>query len=135
MAKFTIKNAFVSIGGVDLSDHLESVVLNYESEEQDITSMQDLTRIMEGGVLNWSMDLNFRQDFASGSVDATIFPLVGTKPTVIVRADAGAVSTTNPNYTGVGLISSYSPFNDAVGSTANAPVRISSAGALNRATS
>jgi len=135
MAKFVLTNAFFSIGGTDLSDHLESATLNYEAESQDTTAMSDLTRIMAGGLKSWSMDLNFRQDFAASNVDATLFPLVGTTATVILRADAGSVSATNPNYTGTGLVASYNPFTNAVGETANTPVSIVSAGTLSRATS
>ena len=135
MAKFVLTNAFVSIAGTDLSDHVESVALNYEAEGQDATSMSDLTRIMLGGLKNWSIDVNFRQDFASSSVDDTLFSIVGTQVTVIVRPDAGSVSTTNPNFTGTALVQSYNPLGNSVGDVAAAPVTLMSAGTLSRATS
>lgn len=134
MATQVLNDAFVSINGVDLSDWVQNVSLNYEAEMLDQTAMGDTTRKNIGGLKNWSVDLEFKQDFAAASVDATLFPLVGTTFTVIVRPTSAAVSATNPNYTGTGILESYSPIDNGVGELATAPVTIQPAGALSRTT-
>jgi len=44
----------------------------------DDTVMGDTTRSNIAGLLNWSIDVEFLQDFASAKVDATLFALVGS---------------------------------------------------------
>lgn len=135
MAKFVATNSHLTVNGVDLSDHVENMTLNYEAEAGDVTAMQDLTRIMVGGLKNWSLDVNFRQNFAASEVDATLFSIVGTVVTVALRADAGATSATNPQFSGSALVQSYNPITSSVGDVADVPVTFVSAGTLSRATS
>jgi hypothetical protein len=135
MATRCFNDAFVSINAVDLSDHVTSVTLNYAAEMLDETAMGDTTRKNKGGLFVWSVDLEFKQDWALSNVDATLFPLVGTTFTVIVRPDKSeGVGTANPNYTGTGILENYSPVGNGVGELAMAPITIQSAGALSRAT-
>lgn len=135
MATFVMTDGFVSINSVDLSDHVKRVTLNYEAETQDNTHMSDNTRLMQGGLKNWSMEVEFSQDFASGEVDATLFSLVGTTTTVIARPTSSSVSTTNPNFTGTALLTSYTPLSGTVGEQAPATASFVAAGDLSRATS
>lgn len=134
MASLTFNDCFFSIAGTDLSDYVKSVTLPYGAEMLDETAMGDDTRKNKGGLKTWSLDVEFKQDFAVGAVDATLFPLVGTTAAVIVRPTSAAVSATNPNYTGTGIIESYQPLGGAVGDLAPASVTIQSAGTLSRAT-
>jgi len=135
MAKFVLTDASLVINSVDLSDHVRSVTLNYEAELQDDTTMGDDTRTNLGGLKNWSMDVEFTQDYASGEVDATLFSIVGSAVTVVLKPTSSAVSATNPSYSGTGVIGSYSPIGNSVGDLAVAPVTIAPAGTLTRATS
>ena len=50
-------------------------------------------------------DLRSFDDFAAGSVDATLWPLLGTSVTFELRPTTAAVSATNPKWTGNILIS------------------------------
>lgn len=135
MASLVFTDAFVSIGGVDVSASVQSVTLPYAAEMVDETTMGATTRINKGGLKTWSSDITFKQDFAaSPAPDAVLFPLVGTTFTYIVRPVKGtAVSATNPNYTGTGILESYTPIDGSVGDLATAPVTIQSAGTLTRA--
>ena len=135
MAKFVFTDASLVINSVDLSDHVQSVTLNYEAELQDSTCMGDDTRLNTGGLKNWSMDVQFAQDYASNEVDATMFSIVGSGVTVVLKPTSGAVSSTNPSYSGTGVIGSYNPLGNSVGDLATAPVTIASGGTLTRATS
>jgi hypothetical protein len=132
-----LTNAFVSIGGNDISDHVSSVALAYDVEAQDATAMGDGTRINLGGLKSWSMEVEFNQDFANSAEDDVVWAMADAKVAVacIIRQDAGSVSTSNPNYSGSGLITNYSPFGNSVGDTAKASLSIVSAGTLTRAES
>tara|TARA_R110002110_G_scaffold115958_10_gene287250 strand:+ start:2755 stop:3162 length:408 start_codon:yes stop_codon:yes gene_type:complete len=135
MAELVFDNVFLSLDGTDLSDHVRQVTLTYQAELQDKTAMSDNTRSRLGGLKDWSLSVEFNQDFAASEVDVTIFSLVGTTFTVILRPDAGSVSTTNPNYTGTGILEEYTPIGGSVGDVAIAPITIQAAGDLSRATS
>lgn len=137
MAKTILFDAFVSINGVDLSDHVKSVELDYTADTPDSTTMKSTpTRERISGLRDWSIALDFTNDYAAASVDATLFPLMGQTFAVILRpAKASAVSATNPNYSGTGILSSYKPLAGAVGDVLMAPVSILGAGVLSRLTS
>jgi len=135
MAKFVLTDASLVINSVDLSDHVTSVTLNYEAELGDDTTMGDDTRTNLGGLKNWSIDVEFTQNYASGKVDATLWGIVGTSVAIVLKPTSGSVSATNPSYSGNGVIGSYSPIGNSVGDVAMAPVTIAPAGTLTRATS
>ena len=135
MPKHVLTNASLVINSVDLSDHVRSVTLSYEAELQDDTTMGDDTRTNLGGLKNWSMDVEFTQNYDSAKVDATLWGIVGSAVTVVLKPTSAAVGTTNPSYSGSGVIGSYSPLGNSVGDLAVAPVTIAAAGTLTRATS
>jgi hypothetical protein len=127
MAKLVLINAQVLINAVDLSDHVDTVTINYTAAEVDSTSMGQAGTSRLGGLKDWTLDIIFAQDFALTKVDATLFPLVGTVFAIEVRPVNSARSTTNPAYTGNGLLGSYSPLGQKVGALNTAPVKISGA--------
>ena len=135
MAKFVLTDASLVINSVDLSDHVQSVTLNYESELQDSTVMGDDTRLNVGGLKNWSIDVSFTQDYAASKVDATMFGIVGSTVPVVLKPTSGAVGATNPSYSGNCVVGSYSPIGNSVGDLAVAPTTLAPAGTLTRATS
>lgn len=135
MAKQTFADPFFSVDGVDLSDRVESLTLSYESEANDAASGGDATRGMLAGLLNWGVEVTFRQDYAAGEVDATLFNKVGTECALVIRPTTAVVSATNPQFTGTGLLTSYAPLSGSVGSVIDAPVTWVPAGDLARATS
>ena len=136
MARIVLTNAVVKIGGVDLSDHIASVELSQEVEEVETTAFGDTARTRVGGLGNNSLSLDFHQDFAAASVDATISPLVGGTASFEVRANgtATAVSATNPKWTGTVLVTEWTPVSGAIGELATASVTWPISGALTRGT-
>jgi len=99
MAVKVLTNALVTVNAIDLSTKSNSVTLNYEVDSVEVTAFGDGGHKFTGGLQNNSVDIEFMQDFAASLVEATIYPLVGTTTTLIIRADSGAVSATNPTYT------------------------------------
>lgn len=140
IAKQVLRNAFISVNGVNLSDHCSSVTLEDSAEEVDFTSFSSSAyREFGQGMKDASISAEFFQDFASGSVDATLYPLYDSGGTfsVIVRPDGGAVSSTNPNYTQISRLYTYSGLSGAVGdaNTVSATFRNAGTAGITRGTS
>jgi hypothetical protein len=99
MAVEIIRNASVTINAVDLSSLVESVQITHAAERVEITSMGMTSRRYASGLAADAMVINFYVDFAASKTEATIYPLVGTTTTVIVKPTTAATSATNPTYT------------------------------------
>lgn len=134
MATFALTDASVTIGGVNLSDHVRSVTLEVSADELEDTAMGDTYRSRIGGLKDSSWTIEFNQDFAASNVDATLFPLLGTVATIVGKPTSAAVSATNPSYTGSALITQHSPIANGVGDLATMSVTWPGAGAVTRAT-
>lgn len=98
MAIIAFKDVSITINAVDLSDRVNSATLNYEVEQQDATVMGG-NRAFVGGIQNNSVEVTMYQDFDATEVEATIFPLVGTTTTLVLKPTSAATSATNPTYT------------------------------------
>lgn len=135
MAKFKWSDAFLSVGGTDLSDHVESIQLNYTSEMLDATCMGDSGRAYVEGFADWTLSVTFRQDFDAASVDATLFPLIGAgSSAIIIRPTSAVVGATNPEFTGNAFLTSYDgPVSGSVNTIANASSSFQGTGGLARA--
>lgn len=101
-----LSDAFVDINGVDLSDHVESVTINYSAEVKEARVMGDTGVRRLSGLRDWSLNVAFRQDYDAAKVDATLQPLVGGSdfPIKVRESKSDAIGTTNPEYQGNGLI-------------------------------
>lgn len=99
MAKIVLTDANITINSVALSDHANSVTLNYEVDSVEDTSFGSGGHTFAAGLQNVSCEIALMQDFAATSVEATVYPLVGTKTTVVIKPTSSAVSATNPSYT------------------------------------
>ena len=134
MAKFAATDYFVSISGTDFSSSLNSVELAEEADNLETTAFGSTWRTRIGGLKQASLTLNFMQDFAAGSVDATLNPLLGSIATVIIKPTSGTVTATNPSYTMTALVTQYSPFASSVGDIATLSVTWPISGSVTRAT-
>ena len=105
MAKFVFKDCSIVLDGTDLSNKVESVTINYSADTPEDTAMGAGTHSRQPGLLDWTIEINFRQDFAAANVDAKLFPLIGATAFVtVIKPTSAAVSATNPSYTGTGLL-------------------------------
>jgi hypothetical protein len=136
MAKYAVLDAYVELATTDMSDHVESVQLVVAVAELETTAMGETWASMIAGLKSWSVQINWHQDHAASDVDATIWPALGTIIALEVRPTSGAVSATNPSFTGNMLIAGdYSPVSGSVGDLAKTSVTWKGTGALTRATS
>lgn len=120
-----ITDGYVSINAVDLSDHVESVELQYSKEIFEAPVMGDTGKRRLAGLADAQATINFRQDYAATKVDATLFPLVGVQTAVKIRkSKTDAISATNPEYQFNGMIPSLPVIAATVGQVHNAQVTI-----------
>lgn len=99
MAVIVLTNAYITVNSVVLSDHANSVTLNYEVDAVESTTFGNTGHTFVGGLQNNSCEIAFMQDFAAANVEATVFPLVGTQTTVVIKPNGSTTSATNPAYT------------------------------------
>jgi hypothetical protein len=134
MAKFAATDYKITINGSNLSTNLNSVELALESDDLETTAFGTTFRERIGGLKTGSITLQFMQDFAAASVDATLFPLFNTLATVVIVPTSGTVTATNPSYTALCLANSYTPFASSVGDIATLSVTWPTSGTVTRAT-
>jgi len=119
MAVLVLTDAVITVNAIALSDHANSVTVNYEIDSVETTAFGSTGHKFVGGLQNNSLDIEFMQDFAASNVEATVFPLVGTTTTVTVKASSAATSATNPIYTLTGcFLATHTPVASAVGELA-----------------
>ena len=134
MAKIVLTNAYITVGGVDLSDSISSVSLSTTRDAVETTAFgSTAARTRVAGLADNSVTLEFHQDFASGEVEATIYPLIGTSAAVVVKPNGGTTGATNPSYTFNALVTEWTPVNGAVGELATASVTWPVDGAITKA--
>ena len=134
MAKFVATDYSITINGDDFSTSLASVDLSVESDDVETTAFGGEWRTRVGGLKSASLTLDFHQDFGASSVDATLWPLLNTVATVVIKPTSGSVSATNPSYTAEALVNSYQPFASSVGDLATLSVTWPVSGTVTRAT-
>lgn len=130
MATYVATDAYLTVNSVDLSDRVKSLTLTYEAEMQDDTTMGAGTRTMIPGLKNWSLEVTFVQDFASGEVDATIWSLVGASAFALaVRPTSDTIATANPEFQMNGIVESYPILDNKVGEISETTVKFVPSGA------
>jgi hypothetical protein len=135
MAKLVLTDASVTINSVDLSDHVQSVTLNYNADQVETTSMGDTAHKFVGGLDNITCDVTMFQDLSASEVEATVFDLVSTTTTVVIKATSGAVAADNPSYTlSDTYVASHTPVAGTVGDAAMTTINFVG-GTLAKATS
>ena len=134
MAKFSATDYKITVNGTNLSTNLNSVELALESDDLETTAFGGTFRERIGGLKTGSLTLQFMQDFAAASVDATLFPLFNTLATVVIVPTSGTVTSSNPSYTAICLANSYTPHASSVGDIATFSVTWPTSGTVTRAT-
>jgi predicted secreted protein len=135
MAVLVLVNEKVVINSVDLSDHVRQATLTMNVDDIDTTAMNSGGwRAHTGGLKNSQLQVEFNQDFAAASVDATLWAAFGTTVTFQVNPVNAANSTTNPAYTGSVVVTGHQPLSNKVGELATTSATWPVTGAVSRAT-
>ena len=128
-----------AVSATDISDHVASVTLGSTYDVLETTAfaggnVPQAAKTRTPGLVDNSVTLEFHQDFATASVEQTIYPLLGTLATIVVQPVAAAgVDATNPSYTFEALVSDWTPLNGAVGELATASVTWPISGSITKA--
>ena len=134
MAKFYAQDYKITVNGTTLSNSISSVEVSLEADELETTAFGDGWRTRIGGLKSGSVSVDFFQDFGAASVEATLYPLLGTVATVVVTPSSGTVSATNPSYTIPALVTQHTPISGAVGDIATFSVTWASSGTVTKGT-
>lgn len=122
----------------DFSDHIRQVNLNMNVAMQDFTTFGDGAFISQKpGLKGADISIDFNQDFASSSVDATFGSafLNGTLVYLDFKPTSSARGSTNPSYVYACYVSKYPPIGQTVGDRAGVSVEFSVTGTYARLTS
>ena len=119
MAVFLNNGVGVKVNSVDLSDHVNNVVLNRNFDQLEVTAMGDSGHKFIKGLEASSITIDFLNDTATSSVLQTLQAAWGTNVTVVLLQNKGtAVSATNPLYTMTCLINGTTDIAGATGDLA-----------------
>lgn len=127
MAKLVLRDCFVSVTNTNFSDHVSSVEISMKKDDIDVTSFSGTGRTHQAGLSDCTITLNFQQDFAASSVDATLYPLWANESTFItsIRPTSAAAGATNPTYYAAScILLEYAPLSGKVGELSEASVQI-----------
>jgi hypothetical protein len=129
-----VTNANVTIGGVDLSSHITKVTLSSSRAEIETTTFGNTARRRVAGLADNSVAIDFNQDFAAATVEATLYPLLGSTAAVVVKPNGTATSATNPSYSFNALVTEWMPLDAQVGELASASITWPVDGTIAKAT-
>ena len=119
MAVLVLTNCSIKVNTVQLADRANTVTLNYEIDSVEVTAFGDAGHKFTGGLQNNSIEVTFHQDYAASKTEATLYPLVGTTTTVVVKPNGSTTSATNPSYTlSSAFLAAHTPVAGAVGELA-----------------
>ena len=116
MAIFVATDFNVSINGsTALNSYLTQVELTASATDVTTTAFGSSFVTRVAGLKEGSLTLAFNQDYAIGTVDATLWPLLGANATVVIRPSSSAVGSANPNYTAICLVTELTPVSGTIG--------------------
>lgn len=135
MAIFVATDFSVSINGsTALASYLTQVELKTSATDITTTAFGSSWVTRVAGLREGSLTLTFNQDYAASTVDATLWPLLGSQATVVIKPTSTAVSANNPAYTAICVVNDLTPISGTVGDLATFSVTWPTTGTVSRAT-
>lgn len=136
MAAFALTYGYFSVASNDLSAYVRSLELQVNGETVDVTAMSSTAwRSFVAGLRGWSIPVTCNTDVAASALDSILWSLYQTSVAVEIRATGAAVGTSNPKWSGSGILVPGSIFGGSVGDASATSFTIQGSGALARATS
>lgn len=122
--KTVLRNAFISVNGVDLSNHFSQVEIDIKNDEIDVTGFGATNKETKLGLGDATISGTVFQDFAEGAVDATLHALAGSNTpfVVLVKPENATKSKTNPEYKMEAVLPDYKPLSGSVGAASTTQV-------------
>lgn len=135
MAIFVATDFSVSINGsTALAAYLTQVELKTSANDITTTAFGSTWVTRVAGLKEGSLTLTFNQDYAAAAVDATLWPLLGSQATVVIKPTTSAVGTSNPAYTAICSVIDLTPVSGQIGDLATFSVTWPTTGTVSRAT-
>lgn len=135
MAKEIITDAKVVIASTDLGNKIRSVAIDGDVELQDSTGFGDTTRTYLAGYKNWTVSMEYMDDFADNDLNELLYSWWGTSQTIeITKADT-TVAATNPKFSGTVIFRTVPLLRAQNGQIAGGSLTLQGSGTLTRAVS
>jgi len=135
MAIFVATDFSVSINGsTALASYLTQVELKTTATDITTTSFGSSWVTRVAGLKEGSLTLTFNQDYAASTVDATLWPLLGSQATVVIKPTSSATGSANPAYTAICVVNDLTPVSGQVGDLATFSITWPTSGQVSRAT-
>jgi hypothetical protein len=127
----------VSSAYVDLTNHVQSITINRNFDELEVTAMGSTGRQYVAGLEVSTIAVDFLNDDAASSVMQTLNTLVGTtaafkicQTTIPGSPSTATISATNPLYTGLVLVNKLTPVAGKVGDISMQSLTFTVSGAI-----
>lgn len=136
MGKIVLLDAQFSVANNALTNWTAKLELNDEFEEKETTTFgSGGAKEYLGGLESGEVSVTFKNDYTAAALDQIMWALRRQVVTWTARADADAVSASNPQYSGSILINKWVPIAGNVGDVAEVDVSFPLSGPMARATS
>lgn len=112
-----LANAYVTVGGADLSDQCSSATITTGFEGLAADAMGGTGRVFVKGLQSIEVTLTLYNSYGAGEVEASLAAIVGAGTTTLVIAPTSSTpSATNPRYTITNaMLENFTPINATVG--------------------
>jgi hypothetical protein len=105
MAKRAARDADLTLNSVSLEEHINDISLKVKQETPEVTAFADAGPRRVAGNYDWDSSIKASADFVAGSIDATLFGLLGSAGVTFAFDPTGATAAANdPNYDGTVLL-------------------------------
>lgn len=115
MAAEVLTDCRIELNSVVISTKANKATSDFQAESQESTTFGATWKSVLGGLKSGTLALELLNDYADNDLDETLWPLLGTVVTAKIRKSSGAISATNPEYSGSVLITKVTPFEVSVG--------------------
>ncbi len=122
MAVYFAQNSYFKLGTYDLTSVVQSLSININYEQLDVTASGDASRkYLKGLAAHQVSGTLFIDQIAigSGATRAVLDSLKGTTAAFEVAPNGSTASATNPKYTGSLFVNGYTPVNGTQGDIAS----------------
>jgi hypothetical protein len=137
VAKFIASDYSVTVNSVDLSAWAKGVEMSLEKDRVDVSGFNSTgAKEFLPGQKEEVVTVTFNQDHGANAVDATLWPLYnnGTTFPIVLKPTSGAVSATNPSYSGSANLYTYDPMNAELGEVSEIEAEFTFTGSVTRGT-
>ena len=123
------QNARVIVNGTDLSAYIRELGVNISAEALEDSAMGDTYRSRIGGPRDWAVSMAFNQDFIANGPHDIVIDALGTSACIEIRPFNACSTASNPDISGIGILTSFDPIAGSWGTLLTAPIQFMGKGA------